>query len=77
MGHQFFGELFGGVEEEASADAAVVFDCLEELLLVLFAHAGEFADLSLARELFDAVEIADLVGAPDKGDGLWGPGPES
>ncbi len=63
--------MLGGIDQESSADAAVVFDGLQEFLLVLFAHAREFADLAFAGELFYAVEVADLVGAPDQSDGFW------
>src|SRR5207249_1023403 len=62
---------FGGVDQESAADAAVVLDGLEQLLLVLFAHAREFTNLSLAGQFFDAIDIADLVGAPDQGNCLW------
>ena len=41
---------------------------------VLFAHARQFADFAFAGEFLYAIEIADLVGAPDEGDGL---GPEA
>ena len=71
---RYVDELFGfglaGVDEEAAADAAVVFDGLQQLGFVLLAHAGEFADFSFAREFLDAIDIADFVGAPDERDGL-------
>ena len=66
----FCGLAFGGVEQEASGDAAIVFDRLEQLLLVLFAHAGQVADFAFARQFLYAFEIADLVGAPDQGNRL-------
>ncbi len=74
MRDQLGGELLGRVEQESAADAAIVFDGLQQLLFVLFAHARQFADFAFAGQLFDAIEIADLVGAPDQGDGL---GPEA
>ena len=67
---EFFGFGFGGVDQEAAADAAIVLDGLEQLGFVLLAHARQFADLSLARQLLDAVDVADFVGAPDQRDGL-------
>ena len=70
MVNQLFGELFGGVEQKAAADAAVIFDRLEQLLLMLFAHARQSADFSFTGQGLHSVEIADLVGAPDKCDGL-------
>ena len=70
MRDELFGELLGGVEQETAADAAIVFDGFQQLLLVLFAHARQFANLSFARQFFDSVEIADLVGAPDQRDRL-------
>ena len=70
MRNQLLGQLLGRVEQKPSADAAIVFDRLQQLLFMLFAHARQFANLSFARQLFDAIEIADLVGAPDQGDRL-------
>ena len=70
IGGELFGFEFGGVDEEAAADAAIVLDGLEQLGFVLFAHARQFADLAFARQFFDAVDVADFVGAPDQGDGL-------
>ena len=66
----FSASIFGGVDQEAAADAAVVFDGLEELGFVLLAHARQFANFSLARQFLDAIDVADLVGAPDQSDGL-------
>ena len=71
---EVFGELFGlglgGIDEEAAADAAVVLDGLEQLGFVLLAHARQFADLAFARQFLDAIDVADLVGAPDERDGF-------
>ena len=67
----FLGFAFRDIEQEASGDAAVVFDGLQEFLFVLFAHAGQLANLSFTGQLGHAVEITNVVGAPDKGDGLW------
>ena len=67
---QLFGLSFGGVDQEAAADAAIVFDRLQQLRFVLLAHAGQFADLSFARKFLDAIDVADFVGAPDQRDGL-------
>jgi hypothetical protein len=60
----------GGVDEKSSGDSAVVFDRLQQLLFVLLAHARQFADLAFARQLFHAIDVADLIGAPDQGDRL-------
>ena len=65
------GFTLGNVQQKASRDAAVVFDRLQEFLFVLFAHAGQLANLSFFGQLRHAVEITNAVGAPDKGDGLW------
>ncbi len=67
---EFFGFGFGGVDEEAAADAAIVLDGFEQLGLVFFAHARQFANSSFARQLLDAFYVADFIGAPDEGDGL-------
>ena len=71
---QILGELlrfgFGGVDEKAARDAAVVFDGLQQLLFVLLAHARQFANLAFARKFFYAIDIADLIGAPDQGNRL-------
>ncbi len=44
---ELFGLFFGGVDQETPADAAIVFDGLEQLGFMLFAHAGQFADFVL------------------------------
>ena len=66
----FVGLGFGGVEEEASGDAAIVLDGFEQFLLVLLAHAGQTANLAFLGQLLYAFGIADVIGAPDQGDGL-------
>ncbi len=38
---------------------------------VLLAHARQFANLTFAGEFFNAVYVADFVGAPDQRDCLW------
>ncbi len=70
VGGDFLALDLGDVDEEASADATIVFDRLHQLGLVLLAHAGKFADFSFAREFLDTVDIADFVGAPDQRDRL-------
>ncbi len=67
---EFFGGAVGLVNQEASGDAAIVLDGLEDLLFALFAHAGKSLQLAFFGELFDAVKVADLEGAPDQSDGL-------
>jgi hypothetical protein len=57
---------FGGVDQKPSGDAAVIFDGLQQFLFVLLAHARQFADLAFARKLFHAIDVADLIGAPDQ-----------
>ena len=42
---QFFGQHFGGIEQESSADTAIIFDRLEQLRFMLFAHARQGAIL--------------------------------
>ncbi len=37
----FCGLSFGGVEQKASGDAAIILDRLQQLLLVLLAHAWQ------------------------------------
>ena len=49
---------------------AIVLDRLEDFLLLLFAHARQFAQLALARQLLDAFQVADLVRAPQQRDRL-------
>ena len=58
------------VDLEPAADPAVIFDGLDQLEFVLFSHARQLANLALAREFFDAVNVADFVGAPDQRDRL-------
>src|SRR5579864_1925968 len=71
VGGEFVALDLGCVDEEAAADATIVFDGFEEFGLVLLAHAGKFADFSFARKFLDTIDVAYLVGAPDQGDGLW------
>ena len=66
----FFRLLFGRVEEKASGDATVVFDGLEQLLLVFLPHTGKLAYFSLAREFGHTLQIAHVIGTPDEGNGL-------
>ena len=70
MVDDFLGLSFGGVEEKASGDAAIILDGLQQFLFVLFAHAREGANLAFLGQLFNALGIADVIGAPDEGDGL-------
>ena len=66
----FVGLPFGGVEQKAAGDAAIILDGLEQLLFLLFAHAGKLANLSFFGQLLHAFEIAYLIGAPDESDRL-------
>ncbi len=70
MFDQLFRQLFSRIKQKASSDAAVVFDGLEQLQFVLFAHARQGADFAFARQFLHAFDIADLVGAPDQCDGF-------
>src|ERR1700676_2296459 len=45
----FIGLSFAGIEQEAPGDAAILFDGLEQFLLLLLPHARKLAYLSLAR----------------------------
>src|SRR3982750_2520794 len=65
VGRDLFALDLGRVDKEASADAAIIFDCLEQLGFVLLAHARQFANFSLPGKFLDAVHVADLVGTPD------------
>ena len=67
---EFFGFRLGCINQKAPTNAAIVFDGLEQLRLVLFAHARQFANLALSRQFLDTVHIADFVGAPDERDRL-------
>src|SRR5713226_1427467 len=62
--------VFRCVEEEAAGDTAVVLNRFEQLLFLLFAHAGQDANFAFARQLLHALHIADLVRTPDEGNGL-------
>src|SRR5579863_723591 len=66
----FSGLRLRRVDEKASGDAAIILDRLEQLLLMLFSHARQDANLAFLGQLFHAFRIADLVGAPDQGDGF-------
>ena len=65
---QVLGQLFRGavgfVQQEAAGDAAIVLDGLQDFLLGLLAHARQFAQFAVARQLLDAGEIAHLESAP-------------
>ena len=61
---------FGCVEQIPPRDTAVVLDRLEQLLLLFFSHAREFANLSFLGQLLHAFHVAHLIGAPDEGNGL-------
>src|ERR1700730_5220536 len=54
---------FGRVNQEAPADAPVVLDGLEQLLLMLLAHTRQGTDLSLPRQLLHSVHVANLIRA--------------
>ncbi len=71
MVDDFLGFPFRRVEQETPGDAPVVFDGLKQLLFVLLSHAGKLANLSLSRQFFHALKIADLIGAPDQRNRLW------
>src|SRR5437879_6540622 len=71
VGGEFFALDLGDVDEEAAADAAIIFDGFDELGLVLLAHAWKFADFSFAGKFLHTIDVTDLVGAPDQRDGLW------
>ncbi len=43
---------------------------LQQFLLVLFAHAGQDANLALPGQLFNSLKVAGLIGAPDQSDRL-------
>src|SRR5579871_5162403 len=38
---------------------------------MLFAHARQSANFSFARQLLDAIDVADFVRTPDERDSLW------
>ena len=63
---QLLRHLLGAIEQEPSADPAVILNRLQQLLFLLFAHAWQSADLALARQLFDPIDVAHLVRAPDQ-----------
>ncbi len=65
-----FGLLFGGIEQKAAGDAAIVFDRFQQLLFLFRPHARELAYLSFPGQFGHALGVAHLVGAPDEGDGL-------
>ena len=73
----FLGLAFGGVEQKAAGDAAIVLDGLEQLLFLLLAHAGKFANLSFAAPAWPRPRDR----SPDRRSrsARWssGPGPES
>ena len=71
---QVLGQLFrravGFIQQKPPRDAAIILDCFEDFLLALLAHARQFAQLAVARQLFHSGEIAYLEGAPQQRDGL-------
>ena len=69
-GGDAFGVLAGVVDAEAAGVAAVVLDALEELGGELFAHAGELVEVAGFGGGFEGVDVGDLEGGPDEGDGL-------
>ena len=64
------GVMLGLVDAEAAGVFAVVLDALEELGDEFFAHAGELGELAGFGGGFEGVDVADLAGGPDEGDGL-------
>ena len=64
------GLIFSNVEQEASSDPSVIFNSLQQLLLVLLAHAGQSANFAFARKVLYVFEIRNLVRAPDQRNGL-------
>src|SRR5437016_3907444 len=66
----FLRLALSSVYQEASSDAAVIFNGFEQLGFVLLAHARQNANLALASQFLHAFEIADLVRAPDQSDRL-------
>ena len=67
---EFFRLGLGNVDQESAGDAPEVFNGFQQFLFVLLAHARQFADLAFARQFFHAIDVADLVGAPDQRNGL-------
>src|SRR5208282_486902 len=68
--HEFFRQFFGSVEQKSSGNAAIILNRFQQLRFLLFTHTRQRADLAFARQLLHALEIADLISAPDQGDGL-------
>ena len=64
------GEFGGLVDAEAAGVAAMVLDAFKELVGELLAHAGELEELALAGGGFELVDVGDLEGGPEEGDGL-------
>ena len=60
----------GFVDAEAAGVFAVVLYALDKLDDEFFAHAGELGELACLGGGFEAVDVADLAGRPDEGDGL-------
>ena len=63
---EFFRLGFGDIDQKPSGDSAIVFDGLQQFLLMLFAHARQFADLAFAGKLFHAIDVRDLIGVPNQ-----------
>src|SRR5262249_15168925 len=64
------GLRFGGLEKETASNSAIVFDGLEQLLLVFFAHPRQDSNFAFTAELLHAFEVRHLVRAPDQRDGF-------
>ncbi len=69
-GGDALGVVVGLVDAEAAGVFAVVLDAFEELGGELFAHAGELAEMPGFGGGFEGVDVGDLEGGPDEGDGL-------
>src|SRR6516165_9700223 len=67
---QLLGNPVHFIDQEAARNAAVIFNCLEDLLLAFGAQAGEGLKLAFLCQFFHSLNIADVEGAPDQCYGL-------
>src|SRR5271157_1331510 len=67
---QFLRGAVGFVDQEASSNAAIILDCLQDFLLALLAQPRQLAQLAFARQIFHPSDIAHLEGAPQQRAGL-------
>ena len=71
---QMFSNLFrlhlSNIQQKAPSNSPIIFNRLQQFLLVLLSHARQFAYFSLPRKFLHSLQIANLVRTPNQRHGL-------